>query len=41
VQPSGTVIPKAQQTHTGPVLDVCWSDVSMCEFVCIVLSDVG
>jgi len=28
VQPSGTVIPKAQQTHTGPVLDVSWSDVS-------------
>lgn len=19
-------MPKAQQTHTGPVLDVCWSD---------------
>jgi len=28
VQQSGTVIPKAQQTHTGPVLDVSWSDVS-------------
>ena len=28
VQPSGTVIPKAQQTHAGPVLDVSWSDVS-------------
>jgi len=28
VQQSGTVIPKAQQTHTGPVLDVAWSDVS-------------
>lgn len=30
VQVSGTVfqsIPKAQQTHTGPVLDVAWSDV--------------
>jgi len=28
VQQSGTVIPKAQQTHSGPVLDVAWSDVS-------------
>lgn len=27
VQQSGTVIPKAQQTHSGPVLDVAWSDV--------------
>jgi len=27
VQQNGTVIPKAQQTHAGPVLDVAWSDV--------------
>jgi len=26
VAQTGTVTPKAQQTHTGPVLDVCWSD---------------
>ncbi|ELU18740.1 hypothetical protein CAPTEDRAFT_20827 [Capitella teleta] len=26
VQQSGQTIPKAQQTHTGPVLDVAWSD---------------
>lgn len=26
VQQSGQVIPKAQQTHTGPVLDVSWSE---------------
>lgn len=26
VQQNGQTIPKAQQTHTGPVLDVCWSD---------------
>uniref|UniRef100_A0A5F9D1P1 Rae1 protein homolog n=1 Tax=Oryctolagus cuniculus TaxID=9986 RepID=A0A5F9D1P1_RABIT len=26
VQDSGQTIPKAQQMHTGPVLDVCWSD---------------
>lgn len=26
VQQSGTVIPKAMQTHAGPVLDVSWSD---------------
>ena len=28
IQQSGSVIPKAQQTHSGPILDVCWSDVS-------------
>jgi len=28
VQQNGTVIPKAMQTHAGPVLDVAWSDVS-------------
>ena len=28
VQQSGQTVPKAQQTHTGPVLDVCWNDVS-------------
>ena len=27
VQQNGTTVPKAQQTHTGPVLDVCWNDV--------------
>lgn len=27
VQQSGQTIPKAQQTHAGPVLDVDWSDV--------------
>ncbi|ELW71194.1 mRNA export factor [Tupaia chinensis] len=27
VQDSGQTIPKAQQMHTGPVLDVCWSDL--------------
>ncbi|EPY79998.1 mRNA export factor [Camelus ferus] len=27
VQDSGQTIPKAQQMHTGPVLDVCWSDI--------------
>lgn len=26
VQQNGTVIPKAQQSHAGPVLDVAWSD---------------
>ncbi|KAG9353209.1 hypothetical protein JZ751_017785 [Albula glossodonta] len=26
VQDNGQTVPKAQQTHTGPVLDVCWSD---------------
>jgi len=26
VQQNGTTVPKAQQTHTGPVLDVAWSD---------------
>ncbi|XP_074641001.1 mRNA export factor-like [Tubulanus polymorphus] len=26
VQGNGQTIPKAQQTHTGPVLDVAWSD---------------
>lgn len=26
VQQNGTVIPKAMQTHAGPVLDVSWSD---------------
>uniref|UniRef100_A0A2K6GV71 Rae1 protein homolog n=1 Tax=Propithecus coquereli TaxID=379532 RepID=A0A2K6GV71_PROCO len=26
VQDNGQTIPKAQQMHTGPVLDVCWSD---------------
>jgi len=35
VQQSGTVIAKAQQTHTGPVLDVSWSDVSSCDSVLI------
>jgi hypothetical protein len=29
VQDSGQTIPKAQQMHTGPVLDVCWSDVCL------------
>jgi len=27
VQDNGQTIPKAQQMHTGPVLDGCWSDV--------------
>ena len=27
VQDNGQTVPKAQQMHTGPVLDVCWSDV--------------
>lgn len=27
IQDNGQTIPKAQQMHTGPVLDVCWSDV--------------
>lgn len=27
VQDNGQTIPKAQQMHTGPVLDACWSDV--------------
>lgn len=27
VNQQGQTIPKAQQTHTGPVLDVAWSDV--------------
>ena len=26
VKDSGQTIPKAQQMHLGPVLDVCWSD---------------
>uniref|UniRef100_A0AAY5KQI3 Rae1 protein homolog n=1 Tax=Esox lucius TaxID=8010 RepID=A0AAY5KQI3_ESOLU len=26
VQDNGQTVPKAQQMHTGPVLDVCWSD---------------
>uniref|UniRef100_A0A8C4Q6I2 Rae1 protein homolog n=1 Tax=Eptatretus burgeri TaxID=7764 RepID=A0A8C4Q6I2_EPTBU len=26
VQDTGQTIPKAQQMHTGPILDVCWSD---------------
>ncbi|KAL4655258.1 mRNA export factor-like isoform X2 [Arapaima gigas] len=26
VQDSGQTVPKAQQMHAGPVLDVCWSD---------------
>ncbi|CAH1797425.1 unnamed protein product [Owenia fusiformis] len=26
VQANGNTTPKAQQTHTGPVLDICWSD---------------
>lgn len=29
VQSTGQTIPKAQQTHQGPVLDVAWSDVSL------------
>lgn len=29
VQDNGQTVPKAQQMHTGPVLDVCWSDVSL------------
>jgi len=37
VQQSGTVIPKAQQSHTGPVLDVAWSDVSLVNSVISVL----
>jgi len=24
-----STVPKAQQAHTGPVLDVAWSDVSV------------
>ncbi|KAK7503969.1 hypothetical protein BaRGS_00004701 [Batillaria attramentaria] len=28
VQQSGQTVPKAQQTHTGPVLDVDWSDIA-------------
>ena len=27
VQDNGQTVPKAQQMHTGPVLDVCWSEV--------------
>lgn len=27
VQDNGQTVPKAQQMHAGPVLDVCWSDV--------------
>lgn len=27
VQDNGQTVPKAQQMHTGPVLDACWSDV--------------
>ncbi|XP_064626750.1 mRNA export factor-like [Lineus longissimus] len=26
VNADGSTVPKAQQTHTGPVLDCCWSD---------------
>lgn len=29
VQDNGQTVPKAQQMHTGPVLDTCWSDVSL------------
>lgn len=29
VQDNGQTVPKAQQMHTGPVLDACWSDVSL------------
>lgn len=29
VQQTGQTVPKAQQTHAGPVLDVAWSDVSL------------
>lgn len=32
VQQTGQTIPKAQQTHQGSVLDVCWSDVSFALF---------
>lgn len=28
VKESGQTIPKAQQSHTGPILDCCWHDVS-------------
>lgn len=29
VQENGQTIPKAQKTHTGPVLDCAWHDVSI------------
>lgn len=29
IQDNGQTVPKAQQMHTGPVLDVCWSDVGL------------
>ena len=28
VKENGQTIPKAQQSHTGPILDCCWHDVS-------------
>lgn len=39
VQDNGQTVPKAQQMHTGPVLDTCWSDVgaAMCGVVTSVL----
>jgi len=35
VQDNGQTVPKAQQMHTGPVLDVCWSDVRSCTHIII------
>lgn len=38
MQDNGQTVPKAQQMHTGPVLDACWSDVSDRELIMQVLS---
>lgn len=32
VEQSGKTVPKSMQTMGGPVLDVCWSDVSYAPF---------
>ena len=29
VEQSGKTVPKSMQSMTGPILDVCWSDVSV------------
>ena len=38
VQSSGQTIPKAQQTHTGAVLDADWSDVNYLFYLSIYCS---
>ena len=45
VKENGQTIPKAQQSHTGPILDCCWHDVSgnifICHFFSVCVGKVG